>query len=67
MATLVRAPEQLENEVRISAKRQGQPINSWWVAAAEDKLRQEKIDLKTIAHRINADPVMREVLDRLGQ
>lgn len=67
MATLVRAPEHLEAEVRESAKRHGVPVNTWWVDAASNKLEREQIDVVGLAAKINADPVMREVLDRLGQ
>ena len=67
MSTLVRAPEAIENSVKKSASRQGIAINTWWIEAAEEKLRREKLDVPGLAARINADPVMREVLDRLGQ
>ena len=67
MSVLVRPPVEVANQVRESAKKQGIPINTWWVRAAQAELDRERIDIAGIAAAINADPVMREVMDRLGQ
>ena len=66
MPTLVRAPEELDNAVRESARRQGQSLNAWWLQAAEDRLQRE-FDIAEIVAEINADPVDREILNRLAE
>jgi len=67
MATLVRAPEQLDASVRQSAAKQGISLHSWWIDAAKEKLAREQTDLDTIARSISDDPMLREVLNRLAQ
>ena len=67
MPTLIRPPETLDAAVRDSAERTGVSLNSWWLTAAQEKLDRERIDLAAIASSINADRMLREVLDRLAQ
>lgn len=67
MATLLRPPESLDARVRESAQRNNMSIHSWYLAAAEEKLDQEQMDVKSAARLLNQDPTTRWVLDRLGE
>ena len=67
MATLLRVPEDLDQKVREAAKSDGASITDWWLDAGRQKLERKELDIAAAAEIINADPVMRRVLDRLAQ
>lgn len=67
VSMLVRVPEELEQAVRESASRQGVPLNTWWIEAAQQRVERETVDLAAVAGRMNADPKYRDLLDRLAR
>lgn len=67
MAILLNLPEELEADVRASAERATVTLSDWLRDAARMKLAEEETSIAALADSINADPLLRQVLDRLAE
>jgi len=65
MSFLLRLPDDLDAQIRESAAKHDVTITDWLRDAAEDKLRQDEVDIREFAEFLNGR--YREVLDRLAE